>query len=85
MASDQPPAWRGWLVVSCSFYCIAVLDGVGYTTGVMLDSLLRDLGGGRGKVSLVGSIQVTAGHRSSWSWLEDAGDITHDVTCVQPA
>ena len=48
-------------MVCSSFYCIAVLDGVGYTTGVMLDSLLRDLGGGRGKVSLVGSIQVPAG------------------------
>ena len=59
--SDQPPQWWGWLVVCSSFYCIAVLDGVGYTTGVMLDSLLRDLGGGRGKVSLVGSIQVPAG------------------------
>ena len=57
---DQgPPAWWGWVVVTASFYCIAVLDGVGYTTGVMLDSLLRDLGGGRGEVSLVGSIQVS--------------------------
>ena len=65
VTTDQPPAWWGWLVVSSSFYCIAILDGVGYTTGVMLDSLLRDLGGGRGEVSLVGSIQVTAGHRSS--------------------
>lgn len=52
------PAWWGWLVVASSFYCIAVLDGVGYTTGVMLDTLSRDLGGGRGEVSLVGSIQV---------------------------
>ena len=24
---------RGWLVVFASFICIAVLDGVGYTTG----------------------------------------------------
>ena len=61
LTSDQgpPPAWWGWVVVTASFYCIAILDGVGYTTGVMLDSLLRDLGGGRGEISLVGSIQVT--------------------------
>ena len=63
VTSDQcdqgPPAWWGWVVVTASFYCIAVLDGVGYTTGVMLDSLLRDLGGGRGEVSLVGSMQVS--------------------------
>ena len=32
---------------------------VGYTTGVLLDSLMRDLGGGRGQVSLVGSLQVS--------------------------
>ena len=36
--------------------------GVGYTTGVMLDSLMQDLGGGRGRVALVGSIQVSEGH-----------------------
>jgi hypothetical protein len=23
----------GWVVVLCSFCCIAVIDGVGYTTG----------------------------------------------------
>ena len=34
---------------------------VGYTTGVLLDSLMRDLGGGRGQVSLVGSLQVSCG------------------------
>ena len=54
----QYPSWWGWVVVMSSFYCIAILDGVGYTTGVMLDSLLSDLGGGRAQISLVGSLQV---------------------------
>ena len=38
---DSDVGWWGWVVVMSSFYCIAVLDGVGYTTGVMLDSLLQ--------------------------------------------
>jgi len=45
-------------VVLSSFYCIAILDGVGYTTGILLDSLLQDLGGGRAELSLAGSLQV---------------------------
>ncbi|XP_023341260.1 monocarboxylate transporter 13 [Eurytemora carolleeae] len=49
---------RGWLVVFASFICIAVLDGVGYTTGLLLNSLLTDLGGSRAEVSITGSLQV---------------------------
>ena len=56
--SSSYPSWWGWVVVISSFYCIAILDGVGYTTGVMLDSLLSDLGGDRARISLVGSLQV---------------------------
>ena len=40
---------------------VRVSRQVGYTTGVLLDSLMRDLGGGRGQVSLVGSLQVSCG------------------------
>ena len=40
---------------------VTVSRQVGYTTGVLLDSLMRDLGGGRGQVSLVGSLQVSRG------------------------
>ena len=40
---------------------VTVSRQVGYTTGVLLDSLMRDLGGGRGQVSLVGSLQVSCG------------------------
>ena len=55
---NRPNEKWGWLVVLASFYCIAILDGVGYTTGILLDSLLQDLGGGRAKISLAGSLQV---------------------------
>ena len=72
LTSDQgaPPAWWGWVVVTASFYCIAILDGVGYTTGVMLDSLLRDLGGGRER-----SVSWAA-FRSHWTHAE----VTQRVT-----
>ena len=42
-----------------SMMTVTVSRQVGYTTGVLLDSLMRDLGGGRGQVSLVGSLQVS--------------------------
>ena len=48
-------AW-GWLVVAASFYCIAILDDVGYTTEILLDALLKDLGGGRAEMSLANSL-----------------------------
>jgi len=48
----------GWLIVLGSFICIAVLDGVGYTTGILLNSLMADLGSGRAEVSFSGSLQV---------------------------
>ena len=48
----------GWLVVLASFLNIAIIDGVGYTAGILLDSLLEELGGGRGGVAVAGSLQV---------------------------
>ena len=57
IARASEGTWR-WVVVLSSFYCIAVLDGVGYTTGILLDSLLQDLGGGRASLSLAASLQV---------------------------
>ena len=47
-----------WVVVAASFFNIAVIDGVGYTTGILLDSLLEELGGGRGAIAVIGSLQV---------------------------
>lgn len=48
----------GCVVVLASFLNLALIDGVGYTTGILLDSLLVDLGGGRGGVAVVGGLQV---------------------------
>ena len=35
----------GWVVVLASFLNIGIIDGVGYTAGILLDSLLEELGG----------------------------------------
>ena len=51
-------SYWGWVVVAASFFNIAVIDGVGYTAGILLDSLLQELGGGRGGVAVAGSLQV---------------------------
>ena len=48
----------GWVVVVASFLNIAIIDGVGYSAGILLDSLLAELGGGRGGVAVAGSLQV---------------------------
>ena len=72
-----------------SFLCVAIVDGVGYTTGLMLErfsflthaskvvfvlqkdlnshlaplfSLKSELGGSRGAVAVVGSLQVLSHH-----------------------
>merc|ERR1719516_458450 len=47
----------GWCIVvlACSFVCLCVLDGISYTFGVFLPSLMEDLEGGRGEVSAAGS------------------------------
>lgn len=55
---EEAESWKGWVVVLASFLCIAILDGVGYTTGLLLNSLLQDLGGSRAEVSVAGSLQV---------------------------
>ena len=61
-SSDEEGAgWYGWLVVLCSFTCVCVLDGIGYSFGVFFETLLRDLSGGQGRgvLSIAGGLQVT--------------------------
>jgi len=56
----QEQGWYPWLVVACSFLCICVLDGVGYSFGVLFEPLLKDLsdGHGRGTLAIAGSLQI---------------------------
>jgi len=52
--------WYAWLVVCCSFTCVCVLDGIGYSFGVFFETLLHDLSGGQGRgvLSIAGGLQV---------------------------
>ena len=54
---NQDNNW-GWVVVLGSFYCVAIVGGVGYITGIIMDSLIQDLSSDITSVSLVGSLQV---------------------------
>jgi len=55
---EHKEGWLAWLVVACSFTCICVLDGIGYSFGVFLEPLLQEFEEGRGVLSIAGSLQV---------------------------
>lgn len=46
------------MVVAASFMCIMVLDGIGYSFGVFLEPLHEEMEGGRGFLSIAGSMQI---------------------------
>lgn len=48
--------WWGWLVVLASFLCNMVIDGMGYSFGVLLEPLKQEFKTGAGSVAFVGSI-----------------------------
>ena len=53
---EEEETWYGWLVVGASFLCNMVIDGMGYSFGVMLQPLMHEFHVGAGEVSFVGSI-----------------------------
>ena len=59
-AEETGAGWYAWLVVCCSFTCVCVLDGIGYSFGVFFETLLHDLSGGQGRgvLSIAGGLQV---------------------------
>jgi len=46
------------LVVIASFLSIALLDGVGYTTGILQNSMVTELGSNKAEIAFSGSLQV---------------------------
>ena len=46
----------GWVVVFASFLCNVVLDGIGYSFGVMPQPLSDEFKSGTGAISFVGSL-----------------------------
>jgi len=51
-----PDGGWGWVVVAASFLCNMVLDGIGYSFGILLEPLMKHYDVGKGTMSLVGSI-----------------------------
>ena len=54
---EGPPAppdggW-GWIIVAASFLCNMVLDGIGYSFGILLAPLMKHYGEGKGKIAMV--------------------------------
>jgi len=61
-AGPPPPpdgGW-GWIIVAASFLCNMVLDGIGYSFGILLNPLMKHYGEGRGTIAMVGSILTGA-------------------------
>jgi len=57
---DGPPpppdgGW-GWVIVAASFMCNMVLDGIGYSFGILLKPLMSYYQASKGEIAMVGSI-----------------------------
>ena len=48
-----PDGGWGWVVVAASFLCNMVLDGNGYSFGILLKPLMEHYGEGKGMISMV--------------------------------
>ena len=48
-----PDGGWGWVVVAASFLCNMVLDGIGYSFGILLKPLMEHYGEGKGVISMV--------------------------------
>jgi len=51
-----PDGGWGWVVVAASFLCNMILDGIGYSFGILLEPLMTHYGVGKGVMSMVGSV-----------------------------
>ena len=48
-----PDGGWGWVIVAASFLCNMVLDGIGYSFGILLNPLMKHYGEGRGTIAMV--------------------------------
>lgn len=53
-----PDGGWGWVIVFSSLMCNIIVDGIGYSFGVLLPQWVEVFGESRGKISLVGSLLV---------------------------
>ena len=71
----------GWLVVFASFYCVAMVGGVGYITGGLMEILKVELSGNIASISLAGSVQVTK-HRIGDDRVKSKDPMTMIDKCI---
>lgn len=53
-----PDGGYGWVIVVASFMCNLVVDGVGYSFGILLPALVDHYGSTKGTTAWVGSIMA---------------------------
>lgn len=51
-----PDGGYGWVIVFASFMCNMVVDGIGYSFGILLPELIKEYGSSKSKTALVGSL-----------------------------
>ena len=48
-----PDGGWGWIIVASSFLCNMVIDGIGYSFGILLNPLMKHYGEGKGMIAMV--------------------------------
>lgn len=51
-----PDGGYGWVIVFASFMCNMVVDGIGYSFGILLPKLIEEYGSSKSKTAFVGSL-----------------------------
>ena len=55
---EPPDGGWGWVIVASSLVCNIIVDGIGYTFGILLLEFVDFFHASKSKVSLIGSLQV---------------------------
>ena len=72
-----PDGGWGWVVVAASFLCNMVLDGIGYSFGILLEPLMKHYNEGKGMISMVSIEDYEV--FSVLTWLLQVGSILAGV------
>ena len=62
-----PDGGWGWVVVAASFLCNMVLDGIGYSFGILLVPLMKHYNEGKGTISMVSNFRIFSKYFISYS------------------
>ena len=61
-----PDGGYGWVVLVASFVCNFLVDGMGYSVGILNETFLQMYGESQAKTALVGSLQTGYGFVGRW-------------------